>query len=162
MESSGTPPTQYGSTDAAMLVRSPTIITIVVGVIATVVGGVLAGGKGVLAGALATIVVVGFFAGGQIIVGRVLRTNPAIALNTALLVYVVQIGVLFALLALLKDATFFAPKVFAFTVLVCALTWILVAVIGFARNKPLYVEPGTGPGAAPTAQADPGPGTSRD
>lgn len=131
--------------DVAMLVRTPTVITVAVGLLATVIGGVLEGGKGVLAGVMGTIVVVAFFAGGQIVVGRVLRNNPALALNAALLVYVVQIGLLFLLLALLKDATFFAPKVFAATVLACSLTWIAGAVIGFSRSRPLYVEPGTGP-----------------
>lgn len=136
------------ASDVALLVRTPTVITIIVGIVATVIGGLADGGKGVLAGALGTIVVVLFFAGGQLVVGRVLRTNPALAMNAALLVYVVQIGVLFALLALLRNATFFAPKVFAFTVLACALTWILGAVIGFSRSRPLYVEPGSGPPSA--------------
>lgn len=133
------------SSDVALLVRTPTVTTIAVGLLATIVGGVLEGGKGVLAGVMGTIVVVAFFAGGQIVVGRVLRNNPALALNTALLVYVVQIGLLFLLLALLKDAKFFAPRVFAATVLVCSLTWIAGAVVGFSRSRPLYVEPGTGP-----------------
>lgn len=139
-------PDRRRSNDVALLVRTPTVITIAVGILATIIGGVLEGGKGVLAAVMGTIVVVAFFAGGQIVVGRVLRNNPALALNAALLVYVVQIGLLFLLLALLKDATFFAPKVFAATVLVCSLTWIAGAVIGFSRSKPLYVEPGAGPG----------------
>lgn len=131
--------------DVVVLVRTPLVITTLVGVLATVVGGVTFGGPGVLAGVMGTVVVVAFFAAGQLVVGRVLRTNPALALNTALLVYVVQIGVLFGLLALLRDATFFAPRVFAGTVLVCALTWITAAVVGFARHRQPYVEPGTGP-----------------
>lgn len=128
------------------LIRTPAVLSLIVGVVATIVGGVTEGGKGVLAGILGTIVVVGFFAGGQIVVGRVLRNNPMFALNVALLVYLVQIGVLFLLLLLLRDASFFATRVFAFTVLACALTWILGAVIGFSRTKMLYVEPGSGPG----------------
>ncbi len=142
-----------GSAEGFAVIRTPTIITLIVGVLATIAGGVAQGGKGVLAGALGTLVVLLFFAGGQLVVGRVLRTNPAIALNAALLVYVVQIGLLFVLLLLLRDATFFAPKVFAFTVLVCALTWILGAVIGYARSKPLYVEPGEGPAGGPAPQS---------
>lgn len=135
-----------GTPEVIMLVRTPLFVAGTAGAIMCVVGGVLAGGKGVLAAVLGTAVVLGFFAGGQLIVGRVLRSNPALALNTALLVYVLQIGVLFVLLLLLRHATFFAPKVFAFTVLVCALAWIGAAVVGFARDKPLYVVPGSGPG----------------
>lgn len=127
------------------LVRTPSALCLGVGIVATVIGGFVAGGKGVLAGALGTLVVIAFFAGGQIVVGRVLRTNPALGLNVALLVYVVQIGVLFLLLLVLKDATFFAPKIFAVTIVACALTWILAAVVGFSRSRTLYVEPGSGP-----------------
>ena len=131
--------------EVVTLVRIPALVTIVVGVVSTIVGTVMAGGKGLLGGLLGTVVVVGFFAAGQLIVGRVLRTNPALGLNVALLVYIVQIGVLFLLLLVLKDATFFAPKIFAITIVACALTWILAAVVGFSRSRTLYVEPGSGP-----------------
>lgn len=40
----------------------------------------------------------GFFGGGQYVVTRVLLLNPAIAMNTALLVYVVQMAVMFRLI----------------------------------------------------------------
>lgn len=131
--------------DLVTLVRTPAVAAGLVGVVAMLIGGITAGGKGVLAAFLGVVVVVGFFAFGQLVVGRVLRKNPMLALNVALLVYLVQIAVLFVLLLLLRDATFFAPRVFAFTVLVCALTWIGGAVIGFSRSRPLYVEPGSGP-----------------
>jgi ATP synthase protein I len=126
------------------LVRTPSALCLGVGIVATVIGGFVAGGKGVLAGALGTLVVIAFFAGGPG-GGMLLRTNPALGLNVALLVYVVQIGVLFLLLLVLKDATFFAPKIFAVTIVACALTWILAAVVGFSRSRTLYVEPGSGP-----------------
>lgn len=137
--------TRSTASDLVTLVRTPAVIAGLVGVVAMVVGGVVAGGKGVLAAFLGAVVVVAFFAFGQIVVGRVLRTNPMLALNVALLVYLVQIAALFVLLLVLRDATFFAPRVFAFTVLVCALTWIGAAVVGFSRSRDLYVEPGSGP-----------------
>lgn len=138
-------PKQSMSSDVVTLVRTPAVVAGLVGVVAMVVGGIVEGGKGVLAAFLGVVVVVGFFAFGQLVVGRVLRNNPMLALNVALLVYLVQIAVLFVLLLVLRDATFFAPRVFAFTVLVCALTWIAGAVIGFSRSRDLYVEPGSGP-----------------
>lgn len=136
---------QSTSSDIVTLVRTPAVIAGLVGVVAMVIGGIAAGGKGVLAAFLGAVVVVAFFAFGQLVVGRVLRNNPMLALNVALLVYLVQIAVLFVLLLVLRDATFFAPRIFAFTVLVCALTWIGAAVIGFSRSRTLYVEPGSGP-----------------
>lgn len=146
---------EAAANDGAALIRTPAILCLVVGVICTVVGGVLEGGKGVLGGVLGTIVVIGFFAGGQIIVGRVLRNNPAFGLNVALLVYIAQIGILFLLLLLLRNASFFAPKVFAFTVMVCVLTWVVGAIIGFTRQRQLTVVPGSGPpGIAPAGRDD--------
>ena len=56
-------------------------------------------------------------------------------------VYMVQILVLFVLLLVLKNATFFAPKVFASTIIACALTWILTAAASTWRSKVPYVDP---------------------
>lgn len=139
------PVSQADAPEQIALVRTPSFITGVVGVIAVVVAGFLYGGKGALAATMGAIVVIAFFAGGQIVVGRVLRNNPALGMNTALLVYIVQIGLLFVLMLVLKNATFFNAQVFAFTVIVCVLTWILGAIIGFSRTKMLTVEPGSGP-----------------
>lgn len=154
------PVSQREAPEQVALIRTPSFVTGVVGIIAVVVAGFLYGGKGALAAAMGAIVVIGFFAGGQIVVGRVLRTNPALGMNTALLVYIVQIGVLFMLMLLLKNATFFNAQVFAFTVIVCVLTWIIGAIIGFSRTKMLTVEPGSGPPApagptAPEGSGDP-------
>lgn len=131
--------------EVGALIRTPAVLALIVGAIATVIGGITEGWKGVLAAVLGTVVVIGFFAGGQIVVGRVLRNNPMMALNVALLVYLVQIGVLFVLLLLLRDATFLAPRVFALTIVACVLTWIVGAILGFSRTRVPYVEPGTGP-----------------
>jgi ATP synthase protein I len=60
---------------------------------------------------------------------------------TALAVYVGQILVLFIILLVLKDATFFAPKVFAATIVACTLTWILTAAYVSWNTKVVYVDP---------------------
>jgi hypothetical protein len=125
----------------ALVLRWAAIATVAVGVVCTVVGTVVSGPKGLLAGVLATIIAVAFFAVGQYIVGRVLLNSPETAFMTALVVYMGQILVLFVLLLLLQDATFFAPKVFAATIIACALTWILAAAVVTWRTKVLYVEP---------------------
>ena len=83
------------------------------------------------------------------ITGIVLRNNPAIAMNTALLVYVVQMAVMFGLILILQDATFFNPKAFALTIVACALVWTIAMVLTMTRTKVLYVEPGSGPGKTP-------------
>lgn len=144
-------PADY-SADAAdqKLIRTPLLITGAVGIVATVIAALVAGSKGAIAGALGTVVVLAFFGLGQYVVARVLRNNPALAMNIALLVFVLQMGALFVLMAILKDATYFASRAFALTVVVCALVWTGAAVWVLMRTKVLYVEPGTGPGMSPT------------
>ena len=124
-----------------VVLRRATLVTLAVGVICTVVGTVAVGSKGLIAGVLGTIIAVVFFAVGQYIVGRVLKNSPETAFMTALVVYMGQILILFVLLLLLREATFFAPKVFAATIIACALTWILVSATVTWRTKVLYVEP---------------------
>ena len=57
-----------------------------------------------------------------------MANNPAMGLNVALGVYLGQIIVLFILLFALRDATFFDPKVFAGTIVACALVWTTLIV----------------------------------
>ena len=125
----------------SLILRRVSAVTIAVGVVATIVGTVVAGSAGLIAGILGTLIAVGFFAAGQYIVGRVLRNSPETAFMTALVVYVGQILVLFVLLLVLQDATFFAPKVFASTIIACTLAWILGSAWVTWRAQVLYVEP---------------------
>ena len=123
------------------ILRSAGASALGVGVIATVIGGLVAGTPGVLAGVLGTVIVVVFFSIGQFILGSVLRRNPAMAMTVAMTTYLVKIGVLLGLLLLLKEATAFNPKVFGLTILCCTLTWTIAEVWVFSRAKVLYVDP---------------------
>lgn len=119
----------------------PTIATLAVGLVATVIGLVVAGVPGLIGGLLATIVVVAFFGAGQFAIQKVLADNPALGLNVALGVYMGQIVVLFVILLLLRGATFFDPKVFAGTIVVCALVWTGLIVAALSKRPQAYVEP---------------------
>lgn len=115
--------------------------TLVAGTVGTVWGVVVAGAPGLIAGVMATAVVLVFFGLGQVIVQRVLANNPALGLNVALGVYLGQVVVLFVLLLLLKDASFFDPKVFAGTIVACALVWTGLIVAALSKRPTAYVEP---------------------
>ena len=128
------------SLDARVL-RSAGLATLGIGVIATIIGAVVAGSPGVLAGILGTVIVIVFFTIGQLVLGSVLRRNPAMAMTVAMTTYLVKIGVLLGLLLVLKDATAFNPKVFGLTILCCTLTWTIAEVWVFSRAKVLYVDP---------------------
>lgn len=126
------------------MLRSAGVATLLVGIIGTVIGAVVAGTQGIIAGALGTLIVLVFFSVGQLVLGAVLRNNPQNALMVAMALYLVKIGVLLVLLLVLQDATFFAPKVFAGVIVACTLAWTFVEVWVFSRTKVLYVEPGSG------------------
>jgi ATP synthase protein I len=127
-----------------LMLRSAGVATLLVGIIGTVIGAVVAGTQGIIAGALGTLIVLVFFSVGQLVLGAVLRNNPQNALMVAMALYLVKIGVLLVLLLVLQDATFFAPKVFAGVIVACTLAWTFVEVWVFSRTKVLYVEPGSG------------------
>lgn len=126
------------------MLRSAGVATLLVGIVGTVIGAVVAGTQGIIAGALGTLIVLVFFSVGQLVLGAVLRNNPQNALMVAMALYLVKIGVLLVLLLVLQDATFFAPKVFAGVIVACTLAWTFVEVWVFSRTKVLYVEPGGG------------------
>lgn len=119
----------------------PILATAAVGILGGIWGAVVAGGPGVIAALMATTVVLAFFGLGQVAVQKVLANNPALGLNVALGVYLGQIVVLFVLLLALRDATFFDPKVFAGTIVACALVWTSMIVVSLSKRPLAYVEP---------------------
>lgn len=127
-----------------MMLRSAGLAALLVGIIGTVIGVMVAGSKGLIAGALGTLIVLVFFSVGQLVLGSVLKNNPQNAMMVAMALYLVKIGVLLVLLLVLQDATFFAPKVFAGVIVACTLAWTFVEVWVFSRTKVLYVDPGSG------------------
>jgi ATP synthase protein I len=132
-----------GSQATRAVLRAALIPTLVVGVLAVIAGFALRGTAGGVAAILALVIVVGFFASGQYVLGRILSSNPQLMLSGGLLLYLTQILVLFVLIALLRDATWLDPRVFAAVVVVLTLVWTTAAVLASLRTKVLYVEPDT-------------------
>jgi ATP synthase protein I len=125
----------------ALVLRAAGGVTVVVGVIAAVIGLLVGGGKGLLGAVIATVIVVVFFSIGQFTLGAVLRNNPQMALTVALMIYLVKVGVLLLLIILFAGTTLFDTKVFAATIVAGTLAWTGAEVWVFARTKVLYVEP---------------------
>lgn len=119
----------------------PIVATIVVGVAITAWGYATSGGPGLLAGALGALVSLGFFLGGQLILARILRTNPMISMGVAMAVYLAQILILFLLIAVLKNASFFDPRVFGFTIIGCVLTWTLSSLTSMKKMSQALAVP---------------------
>lgn len=125
----------------SLVLRRAGLVTLLVGVVGTIIGTIVAGTPGFIGGALGTVIVLVFFSVGQFVLGAVLKNNPQNAMMVAMTLYLVKIAVLLGLLLVLQDATFFAPKVFAAVIVSCTLAWTFVEVWIFSRTKVLYVEP---------------------
>ncbi len=130
----------------AAAIRGAAVPTAVVCLLATAAGTVAKGVPGLVGGLLGTVVVLGFFVIGQVVVARVLRSNPQVGTTAALLVFTLQILALLVLLLLLRDATWLDGKIFAFTVLAGTLTWTVSSIVVFNRTRRPSVVPGSGPG----------------
>ena len=129
----------------SLILRRAGGVTAVVGVIAMVVGQIMAGTQGFIGAAVAAVIVIVFFSAGQFVLGRVLATNPQIALTVALTLYLAKIGVLLILIIVLAGTTAFNTNVFALTILACTLAWTMAEVWIFGTTKVLYVDPKAGP-----------------
>lgn len=127
------------------LVVIPLIITAIAGLVCVVLATLLGSEGSLLASVLGVLVVLLFFGLGQYAVAWVLRNRPEISMGVAVLVYLTQMIFLFILMIVLKDATFFNSKVFALTIVACALVWTAAAITTLIKSNVLYVEPGSGP-----------------
>ncbi|MFD4576073.1 hypothetical protein ACFWNK_04485 [Streptomyces sp. NPDC058417] len=115
--------------------------TAAVGAIAAAVSGVVAGGKGAVGAAVATVVVILFMGLGLYVLQRTAKTLPHLFQAMGLMLYAAQILLLFVFLAAFKNTTLFNPRAFAITLLVGTLAWTAAQTRAHMKAKTLYVEP---------------------
>ncbi len=128
-----------------VILRAAAGPTVLVGVLVVVIAALVRGGAGALGAAIGAVVVLAFFSVGQYVLGVILERNPQTAMSAALVLYLVKVGVLIALIAVLKDVTVFDAQVFGLSVLACTLTWTVAEVWAVGKTRMLVVEPGSGP-----------------
>ncbi|MFH8577404.1 hypothetical protein OHB11_12725 [Streptomyces zaomyceticus] len=120
--------------------------TAAVGALATVISGVVAGGKGALGAVAGTLVVLLFMGVGLVVLQRTARSLPQLFQAMGLMLYVAQLLLLFIFLALFKDTTLFDFKAFAFTLLATTVVWVAAQARAYMKAKIMYVDPEkTGP-----------------
>ncbi|MFC8587630.1 hypothetical protein ACFUGD_24220 [Streptomyces sp. NPDC057217] len=129
------------SNDARILLHT-VIPTAAVGAIATVISGVVAGGKGALGGVVGTLVVILFMGIGQLVLQRTAKSLPHLFQAMGLMLYTAQLLVLFIFLALLKNTTLFDFKAFAFTLLAATVVWVAAQARAYMKAKITYIDPG--------------------
>ncbi|WP_055589277.1 hypothetical protein [Peterkaempfera griseoplana] len=125
----------------ARILRGAAIPTAVAGVIAVAIAAAVVGSKGLIGALFAVLLVLAFFSFGQVALDRLTRNNPQIFMAAGLMVYTTQILLVGIVLAVFKETTLFDRKVFAFTLLGCALIWTAFQVRGALKAKLLYVVP---------------------
>jgi ATP synthase protein I len=136
------------SNDARTLVHIA-VPTAAVGAIAVVVSAALAGGKGALGAVIGTALVIVLMGLGLVALERTAKSLPHLFQMMGLLLYAAQLLLMVVFIALFKDATFFNPKAFAFTLLATTLVWIAAQTRAHMKAKILYVEPESEKGDKP-------------
>ncbi|HEY8980053.1 MAG TPA: hypothetical protein VIU15_10785 [Streptomyces sp.] len=128
------------SNDVRILAQAA-VPTAAAGAIAAVVSGVVAGGKGAIGAVVATVVVMLFMGIGLYVLQRTAKTLPQLFQAMGLMLYAVQILLLFVFMSVFKDTTLFNPRAFAVTLVVATIAWIAAQTRAHMKAKILYVEP---------------------
>ncbi|MBW8800555.1 MAG: hypothetical protein JF597_45400 [Streptomyces sp.] len=128
------------SNDARNLAQAA-VPTAAVGVLAAVVSGVVAGGKGAIGALVATVIVILFMGIGLYVLQRTAKSYPQLFQMMGLMLYAAQLLLLIIFMAVFKNTTLFNPRAFAIVLVVTTLTWITAQTRAHMKAKILYVEP---------------------
>jgi ATP synthase protein I len=123
------------------ILKGAAVPTALVGIVLVVIGALTTGAKGAIGAAAAVLLVAVFFTVGVVILGWAARINPVALMNVAIVTYIIKTLALFLVLIAFQDTTLFDRQVFALSILVAAVVWIVGEVRAFSRLKILYVEP---------------------
>ncbi|MEV5440261.1 hypothetical protein AB0K80_30280 [Streptomyces sp. NPDC052682] len=128
------------SNDARTLAQAA-VPTAAVGVIAAVISGVVAGGKGAIGAAVGAVLAILFMGIGLYVLQWTAKTLPQLFQAMGLMLYVAQLLLLMIFLALFKGTSLFNPRAFAFTLIAATLVWMAAQARAHMKAKILYVEP---------------------
>ncbi|MFG3253029.1 hypothetical protein [Streptomyces sp. NPDC048172] len=140
------------SNDARMLLHCA-VPTAASGVVAAVLSGVFAGGKGAIGAAAGALVVILFMGMGLYVLQRTAKSFPHLFQAMGLLLYTVQILLLLVVVVVFQDTTLFDTKTFAFTLLGATVVWVASQGRAHLKAKIMYVEPESAAGGDKQAAA---------
>ncbi|WP_228924067.1 hypothetical protein [Streptomyces sp. DH7] len=115
--------------------------TAAVGAVATLVGGLLAGGEGAIGAAVGCAVVIVFMAFGMIALQWAAKVMPHLLQGMGLMIYSAQLVLLLVFILSIRNTSLFNLRAFALSLVVSVVTWITVQTVRHARSKTLYVDP---------------------
>lgn len=128
------------STDARIL-RGAAIPTGIAGLVAIIVGLLLAGGKGALGSAIGTAVVLVFFTLGVLVVSYVTKISEQMVLMAGLFSFLVKFGVVLALVIAFKGVTLWDSRAFGWTVIALTIVWLAAETNATLNTKTPYADP---------------------
>lgn len=128
------------SNDARMLLHCA-VPTALAGVVAAVLGGVLAGSEGAIGAAAGAALVILFMGAGLYALQRSAKSFPHLFQAMGLLVYTTQILLLFIVIVAFRDTTLFSTRALAFSLIAATIVWIVSQIRAHMKAKIMYVEP---------------------
>ncbi|WP_329522145.1 hypothetical protein [Spirillospora sp. NBC_01491] len=131
-------------------VRGAAIPTSLVGLVAVVIGLLIAGPKGGLAAALAAVVVIAFFSVSALAVAWAAKFSSQTMMLAALASYAVKILAVMVLVTAMDGVSLWNTKVFGWSVVAMALTWIAAEFrVALQPGRPYIDEPETAADRSP-------------
>jgi ATP synthase protein I len=127
-------------TEEVRIVRGAVLATALVAPVALAVGGLAAGGRGVLGVAIGLALAAAFFSVTVVAVGTAGRIAPDLMIPVALIVFALKMLVVGLLLFLLRDVTAFDHAAFALAVVLGAGTYLAAEMRLVLRSRVPYVD----------------------
>jgi ATP synthase protein I len=120
---------------AAGMQRHAAILTVVVGVVAVVLGFVLAGVQGGIGAIVGAVIAGGLGWLGTFVMIKTARATPAGVMVGAMTAFAGKIAFLLVFLLLFQGTTLFDSQAFAYTMFAVTAAWIIGEVVGFVRTR---------------------------
>ena len=115
--------------------------TAAAGVVAVVVSGVVAGGKGALGAVVGVVLAILFMGIGLYVLQWTANTLPQLFQAMGLMLYVAQLLLLLIFLGVFKGTTLFNARAFAFSLIAATVVWMAAQARAHMKAKIFYVEP---------------------
>lgn len=145
----------------AVLLRGALPPTVVVGLVAALVVGLVSGPRAGLSGLVGAVIAVTFFASGLLVVSRFVTDtgNPLLFMAVGMSVYLAQVILLFGVLLLARSTAVFDSRASGIVLLLSIVTWQVAQMRAWRRARvPVYDEVLTGvPTDPPTDPTSPTP-----
>ena len=125
----------------APMARRSATVTASVAVVMVAICAAVGGHKGLIAAAIAIVVVAAFFGLSVIALGRAAKISPHAMMADGIGTYTFKILVLLFLVGRFQNSTAFNPWLFGLTAIVLVLTYDIALAVTWSKTKMLYVEP---------------------